>query len=93
MASLHQGEVMAATDLFEHFVSAEVVADYLGFTPDYVQGMARRGEIPAHPFGRGVRKKWRFRMSEVHAFFSSGKPVSSARVDSGSPSVSGRRAS
>jgi excisionase family DNA binding protein len=81
-----------STESFEHFVDAEVVAEYLSFTPATVKAMARRGEIPAHPFGRGLRKTWRFRMSEIHAFFTSSKPVASARVDSGSPSVSGKRA-
>jgi hypothetical protein len=27
--------------------------------------MARAGEIPAHPIGRGKRKTWRFRLSEL----------------------------
>ncbi len=85
--------MVPTTEPFEHFVSAEVVAEYLSFTPATVKAMARRGEIPAHPIGRGPRKTWRFRMSEIHAFFSTGKSPASARVDSGSPSASGKRAS
>jgi excisionase family DNA binding protein len=81
------------TDVFEPFVASEIVAEYLSFTPATVKAMARRGEIPAHPFGRGVRKTWRFRMSEIHAFFSTPKPVSGDRVGSGSPSGCGKRAS
>jgi hypothetical protein len=27
--------------------------------------LARRGDLPAHPVGRGVRQMWRFRLSEL----------------------------
>ncbi len=29
---------------------------------------ARRGELPAHPWGCGVRRMWRFRLSELEAW-------------------------
>ena len=38
---------MAAT--FEHFVSADVVAEFLGVARETVLALARRGELPAHP--------------------------------------------
>jgi excisionase family DNA binding protein len=82
-------------DSFEYFVTAETVAEYLSLSVYNVLAMARRGEIPAHPIRRkgATRAKWRFRLSEVHAFFSAGKPVRSDKVDHGSPSESGKRAS
>jgi len=55
---------------FEHFVSAEVVADFLGVARETVLALARRGELPAHPLptgGKGVRRTYRFKMSEVSA--------------------------
>jgi excisionase family DNA binding protein len=55
---------------FEHFVSAEVVADFLGVARETVLALARRGEIPAHPLSgdnKRLRKTWRFKLSEISA--------------------------
>ena len=62
----------AAPVLHEHFVSAEVVAEFLLITRRQVLDMARKGDIPAHPLGRGRRKTWRFKLSEVDLAISSG---------------------
>ena len=49
----------------EPFVDAETAAEFLCVTRRRVLEMARAGEIPAHPMGRGKRKTWRFRLSEL----------------------------
>lgn len=54
---------------YEPFVDELVVAAYLQISPRRVLEMARKGEIPRHPIGH-IRKTWRFRMSEIHAHFS-----------------------
>jgi hypothetical protein len=38
--------------------------------------MARSEEIPAHPIGRGRRKTWRFRLSELAEAIAAEKPDS-----------------
>jgi hypothetical protein len=50
---------------FEPFVDADVVANFLSLARRQVLEWARTGEIPAHPLGRGKRRTWRFRLSEV----------------------------
>ncbi len=56
---------------FESFVNAERGAEFLGVTPRYLLGLARRGRIPAYPLGSGARKLWRFRLSELSRALSS----------------------
>jgi excisionase family DNA binding protein len=56
--------------VFEHFVSAEVVAEFLGVARETVLALARRGELPAHPLSgdnKRLRKTWRFKLSEISA--------------------------
>jgi excisionase family DNA binding protein len=60
---------------FEHFVPAEVIAEYLGVARATVLALARRGELPAHPLptgGKGIRRTFRFRMSEILAHIEKG---------------------
>jgi excisionase family DNA binding protein len=55
---------------FEHFVSADAVADFLGVARETVLALARRGELPAHPLSgdsKRLRKTWRFKLSEISA--------------------------
>jgi excisionase family DNA binding protein len=55
---------------FEHFVSAEVIAEFLGVARATVLALARRGELPAYPLptgGKGVRRTYRFKLSEILA--------------------------
>jgi hypothetical protein len=60
---------------FEPFVDADAVAEFMGISRRQVMTMSRRGELPAHPIGRG-RKTWRYRISEVAVHFSTvRKPV------------------
>ena len=37
----------------------------LRLRPRRLLELARRGEIPAYPLGRGQRRVWRFRLSEL----------------------------
>ena len=49
----------------EPFVTPEEAANFLKISPVTVKKMAREGWLPAHPIGNGVRKRWRFRISEL----------------------------
>jgi excisionase family DNA binding protein len=49
----------------EPFVDATRAAEFLGLKPRRVLEMARAGQIPAYPLGRGERRTWRFRLTEV----------------------------
>ena len=51
----------------EPFVDARRAAEFLFLTPRRVLELARKSRIPAHPLGDGVRKVWRFRLSELDA--------------------------
>lgn len=50
---------------FERFVDADVAADFLSVKRKTILDWARAGVVPAHPFGRGKRVVWRFRISEI----------------------------
>jgi hypothetical protein len=50
---------------FEPFVDADVVAEFISSKRKTILDWARDGSIPSHPFGRGKRTEWRFRLSEI----------------------------
>ena len=79
----------------EPFVAPDMAAKFLCITRRRVLEMARTGEIPAHPVGRGRRKQWRFRLSELADAFVAEKPGSGVRkqgmIDAGSPRQPNRR--
>lgn len=50
---------------FEPFVDADLAAEFLCCERKTVLDWARAASIPAHPFGRGHRTEWRFRLSEL----------------------------
>jgi excisionase family DNA binding protein len=50
---------------FEPYVSAEAAARYLDIKPKTLLEKAGKGQIPAYPWGDGMRKTWRFKLSEV----------------------------
>jgi excisionase family DNA binding protein len=55
----------------EFFVDAGVVAEFLGVARETVLALARRGELPAHALpssNKGLRRTWRFKLSEISAF-------------------------
>jgi hypothetical protein len=49
----------------EPFVDAVTAGRFLSLRPRRVLELARKGEIPAHPLGKGLRRVWRFRLSEL----------------------------
>ena len=49
----------------EPFVDAARVAEFLGIKPRRILEMARVGQLPAYPLGSGVRRTWRFRLTEI----------------------------
>jgi hypothetical protein len=49
----------------EAFVDATRAAEFLLLTRRRVLELARAGKLPAHPVGDGVRRVWRFRLSEI----------------------------
>ena len=52
----------------EHYVCSEEAARFLKLNLRTIQRLAREGAIPAHPFGEGSRKSWRFLLSELDAW-------------------------
>lgn len=52
-------------DNFEPYVSVEKAARYLDLKPKTLLVKARNGQIPAYPWGDGVRKTWRFKISQL----------------------------
>jgi excisionase family DNA binding protein len=61
----------------EPFVTADEAADFLRCSPVTVKRLAREGKIPAHSIQNGIRKRWRFLISELA--ISMKKEVSSDR--------------
>ena len=59
------------TQQFEPFVSAAEASQLVHLHPATVQRLAREGALPGHPVGSGVRKRWRFRLSELEEWLSS----------------------
>jgi hypothetical protein len=49
----------------ERFVDAEVAGNFLQLQPRRILQLARQGKLPACPIGDGIRKVWRFRLSEL----------------------------
>ncbi len=49
----------------EVFVTADEAAEFLRCSPITVKRLAREGRIPAHSITNGVRKRWRFLISEL----------------------------
>ena len=61
----------------ETFVTPEEAAAFLRCSPITVKRLAREGKLPAHSVTNGVRKRWRFLISELA--ISMKKEVSSDR--------------
>ena len=49
----------------EQFVDGQRAADFRGLPRKTLLNLARRGSVPAHPIGDGMRHTWRFRLSEL----------------------------
>lgn len=86
---------MALGTEIEPFVDANRASEFLLITRRRVLDMARAGLIPAYPIGRGNRKTWRFRLSELAKAFAAERPhVSGSQqgiIDTGSPRQPNRR--
>jgi Helix-turn-helix domain len=82
----------------EHFVDADIVAEYLYCSRKHVLRLSRLGIIPAHPISFGRRITWRYLLSELRAWvLSNSFPVtvgtsieSGRRMAGGSPRKGGR---
>jgi excisionase family DNA binding protein len=55
---------MAQTES-EQFATPEEAAAFLRCSPITVKRLAREGKLPAHSVTSGVRKRWRFLISEL----------------------------
>ena len=51
----------------EPFVDADQAGIFLRLERRRVLQLARQGKLPAYPIGDGLRKIWRFRLSELAA--------------------------
>jgi excisionase family DNA binding protein len=49
----------------EYFVTPEEAAAFLRCSPITVKRLAREGKLPAHAVTNGLRKRWRFLLSEL----------------------------
>jgi excisionase family DNA binding protein len=58
-------EVLNVPTTHEPFVDPERAAAFLALSRKTVLKLARTGDLPGHPVGRGVRQMWRFRLSEL----------------------------
>jgi len=72
----------------EHYVSAAVVAEYLGIERRQVLQMTRDAKLPGHPVDPwSKRKTWRYKLSEVEAALEGG----ARKPDNGAGSPRGRK--
>jgi excisionase family DNA binding protein len=55
----------ASTETFEPYVAVEKAARYLDMKPKTLLQKARKGLIPAYPWGDGPRRTWRFKISQL----------------------------
>lgn len=49
----------------EPYVSVDKAAEYLDMKPKTLLEKARKGMVPAYPWGDGSRKTWRFKLSQL----------------------------
>ena len=49
----------------EPFVDGERAAAFLSMPRKTLMSLARKGTLPGHPIGIGLRRVWRFRLSEL----------------------------
>ena len=49
----------------EPFVDGERAAAFLSMPRKTIMSLARKGALPGHPIGIGLRRVWRFRLSEL----------------------------
>ncbi len=66
-------------------MDADVAAEFLIVKRKTILDWARSGAIPAHPYGRGKRVVWRFRISEI----ANHRKPAQGTIVSGSPEMAG----
>ena len=67
-------------EALERFVDADEAAKFLSLNRRRILELARAGKLPAYHIGEGVRRVWRFRLSELAvAVSSTEKPWFSSR--------------
>jgi hypothetical protein len=54
-------------ETLEGFVDADEAGKFLSLNRRRILELARVGKLPGHPVGDGVRRVWRFRLSELAA--------------------------
>jgi hypothetical protein len=67
----------------EPFVDADAAAEFLFVKRKTILDWARSDAIPAHPYGRGRRVVWRFRLSEI----ANHRKPDQGTIESGSPEM------
>ncbi len=72
---------------FEPFVDADRAAAFLDMRRKTLLNLARKGNIPGHPVGSGLRKMWKFRISELESWMQT-EVNSAQRLRSCSRSIS-----
>jgi hypothetical protein len=55
----------------EGFVDADEAGKFISLNRRRILELARAGKLPGHPIGDGVRRVWRFRLSEIAVAISS----------------------
>lgn len=61
-----QNSILASVATLEPFVNVDLTASFLDIPRKNLLRLARRGKLPAHGLpGRGRKKSWRFRISEL----------------------------
>jgi hypothetical protein len=56
---------LSSSVTLEPFVDAVRAAEFLAMPRKTLLSLARKGYLPGHPVGQGVRKVWKFRLSEL----------------------------
>ena len=52
----------------EPYVDNVVAGKFVGLAARTMNNLARKGEIPAYPYGAGERKTWRFKLSDLDSW-------------------------
>src|SRR5690348_15532712 len=55
---------------WERYVAPVAAATFLSLDQRTILRWAREGKLPAHPLGKGARKTWRFKLSELDTWMS-----------------------
>lgn len=62
---MHDSIPASSSVAFEPFVDAKRAADFLAMSRKTLLSLARKRYLPGHPVGQGLRRVWKFRLSEL----------------------------